>query len=348
MSASETTSTAHQGKLSGYFEHFANTESSPSANPTGAKVMICVNKVANQFKMQCAWAGSIQKKTYVDGYSDADIWVETNSHVMTNLQRIEFADLVLKELIKSNGIQQIEGPNYKPKATSFYTQGCDFDIVFSKSEWTDEGSMISPNSQDFHCKLNRQRAVKVLKILSKLNPCTFPKISGMQLERLILSCSKAIDRDHSNHLEYLSGFLLFKECLKCFIKAENASSLVALVSSIIPPMNTTDVWKLSQSIFQRWNSNSAVILSRFEVLYLKPVESVSQEEFQKVFRLPPPPAMTAPAKSSNIEGMLSRVGDSRVPRVRQQSNHVKVQNQKKRKSGKSGNHCNTLKKPKSL
>lgn len=188
---------AHQQKFSGYFENFANTEASPSVNSTGVKVMRCLNKVANRHQMQCQWAGSVQKKTYVDGYSDADIWVETNDCEVTSSFRSVFAELVMKEL-QLVGIQQIEGPDYKPTATSFYTQDCDFDIVFSKSDWTDPRRVIPPDSQDFRCKLNRQRAVKVLKILSKLyfsiqqNSTAFPDISGMRLERLVICCSKEI------------------------------------------------------------------------------------------------------------------------------------------------------------
>lgn len=274
----------HQVQFAGFFENFANTESSPSVDPIGVKIMRCVNKVANRYRMQCRWANSVQKSTYMDGYSEADIWVETEERVITSPERIAFAVFVLNEL-QMEGLKQIEGPNFKPTVTSFYTQDCDFNLAFSKSDWTDSRRVIPPNSQELRCKLNRQRTLKVLKRLSKLNPEAFPVISGIRLERLVLFGYKEIDRENEKHFEYSSGFLLFKRCLQYFVDSDSALSLVRSVAESIPPINSSDIWKLNAEIFQKWKINSKSILLRLITLYTKPSISVTRQEFQNAFKL---------------------------------------------------------------
>ena len=89
------------------------------------------------------------------GYSDCDLWVNTSDTVMTRSQRTQFAEAVFRELI-SNKFVSVEGLDYKPTATTFYTDECDFDINFSRSEWADSRRVISPSAEDFRRHLKQE------------------------------------------------------------------------------------------------------------------------------------------------------------------------------------------------
>ena len=70
--------------IGGLFENFVNVNCAPTDSPEATDVMRVVSGIAHPMGMTCSWAGSKQKHTYVDGYSDADIWVETYTKVITN------------------------------------------------------------------------------------------------------------------------------------------------------------------------------------------------------------------------------------------------------------------------
>ena len=140
-------------KIRGLFENFVNMNCSPTDSDEARDVMRVVSDIAHDMGMTCSWAGSRKKKTYVDGYSDADIWVETYKKVVTDDQRDEFAQRVYDEL-QNQGYTNVDYPDYKPVATSFYCDKISFDVVFSKSQWAANNNRIIPPDNSAFCKIS--------------------------------------------------------------------------------------------------------------------------------------------------------------------------------------------------
>jgi len=236
--------------------------------------------------MNATWAGSVHKRTYVGKYSDGDIWIETRGITIDESLR----QVICKEIssdLRSLG-KEVIGPVFKPTATAinisdgrydspqcYYEHGSssfafdnhDFDMIFSNCSWVEQSLVIAPNDSGFFQQLNRQRAVKALKILSRGNPSCFPEIAGLQLERLVLCQSIDLDKLHCNHVEYASGLLLFRTCLFSFVLSDSADGLVRLITrselnnpqSLVSPDNA--VWNLSSTIYDSWKRSGAVLLA---------------------------------------------------------------------------------------
>ena len=127
-----------------------------------------MNDIVAQYGMNCEWAGSQKKHTHVDGYSDADIWIETYNKTVTSETRSQITKSILKCMAKCNLFVHIQDPKYKPVATSFEANGYTIDIIFSNAEWIkDTNRVIPPDNVTFYMKSERQRAVKGLKLLSR-------------------------------------------------------------------------------------------------------------------------------------------------------------------------------------
>ena len=97
--------------IGGYFENFVNVNCAPTDSPVAKEVMVTVSRIAQKLGMNSQYAGSLQKNTYIDGYSDVDIWIATNGKVVSNQERISFATELINEL-KSKGYTDVEGPDY--------------------------------------------------------------------------------------------------------------------------------------------------------------------------------------------------------------------------------------------
>ena len=131
--------------MGGYFENFVNMNCAPTDSPIAKEVMGTVSKIAQKRGMNSQYAGSV----HIDGFSDVDIWIETYGKVGSNQETISFATELINEL-KNKGYTDIEGPDYKLTATSFYTVNHDVDIVFSNAVWINQIRIAPPNNQDFH------------------------------------------------------------------------------------------------------------------------------------------------------------------------------------------------------
>jgi hypothetical protein len=225
--------------------------------------MNAVTQVAHRYGFTCRWAGSVNKHTYVWGYSDVDIWVETYNTTVTMQMRQAFANEVV-ETLWIFGLYDVQEPIYKPVATAFSTADIDTDVIFSRAEWSNQ--TVSPRNDDFHCRLDRQRAVRALKIVSKKNAPYFPKMMGLAMERLVIYVSKKLDQEYQDHVEYKSGLLLFRTCLFEFAFAKYADELVQKVAAALPPPTQSYQWRLSQPTFEEWRTSSMYLLASIHEL----------------------------------------------------------------------------------
>ena len=156
-------------KARGHFENVVNNECPDLL--IGAKFMKVVNGVLRDHKMTAEYAGSRNKHTEVDNYSDVDIWVKSTSAVSKKRRNI-ITDHIRSALDATKTFQDIMVQN-KPVATTFTgflapfrLFRFEFDLVFEKATWTEQRS-APPNNEAFHDKPHRQRCVRALKLLTR-------------------------------------------------------------------------------------------------------------------------------------------------------------------------------------
>lgn len=165
------------------------------------------------------------------------------------------------------------------QAVTFYADNLSIDLIFSGGSWIEPGNIVPPNADLFRKQFQRQRAVKALKLLTKFNPRGFPNISGMRLERLVLFCSIGVEGTYSNHVEFASGFLLFRTCLFEFAFSQSPNQLAKTVDDglnanahifgkAINQSSENDTWILRGDVYEAWKQNSAVLLACFHEIRL--------------------------------------------------------------------------------
>jgi len=266
-------------RLSGLFENFVNMEAAPSKNPIFTKFIAVVNNVVSKHGMNPTWAGSQAKSTQVDGYSDADIWIETYKRNVTSQERDIICRNIILECQNTFDLNVIdETPMIKPVATGFNIGMYSIDVVFSSGEWIKDFSrVVNPNvgCTDFYKRFDRQRAVKALKLLSRDTPREFPHMQGLRLERLVLLASQDVDKNYQSHVEYASGFLLFRTCLFQFAFANSPADLIRAVAESVPAPSRGDQWVLCDDVFNEWKVNSAFVLAAIHDLRVTSTSSAS-------------------------------------------------------------------------
>eukprot|EP01041_Mallomonas_annulata_P006694 gene6694-13569_t len=251
-------------QLSGLFENYVNVESAPAKNYIHPIVAYVINNIVAKYQMNIETAGSHNKHTQISDYSDADFWINSFQRIVSDAQRTEICMKIKKSLEERPENFYVEGPNYKPVATSFVVNNYSIDIIFSHGAWSSgSGRVVEPSLSvaPFSKRFDRQRAVKCLKILSRQFANEFPDIQGIRLERLVLFASIDVDRYYSDHIEYPSGLLLFRTVLYLFIFSIDATALVRQVAEGIPPPSRDDAWHLKVDVYQRWKDNAPYILA---------------------------------------------------------------------------------------
>jgi hypothetical protein len=176
----------------GHFENFINTRAAPrSDDPQIARVMKAVTTVAHEFGATAEYAGSRRKHTDVFLYSDVDIFVDTKGQGIDDYWRKWFS----KQLIAALTAEGFVNPRhqYKPQATVFtLSRNLSFDLVFSDPSWT--LPPVPPDEVPFHGRPHRQRAVRALKLASKLvGFCTELRDRLNPLTRLRVDSQSAAD-----------------------------------------------------------------------------------------------------------------------------------------------------------
>jgi hypothetical protein len=165
ISTSAKPSTLQKCKWRGLFEHFVNSESAPS-NKTAKSIMSAVSKAVHDYPgtSVARTAGSMYKHTDVCGYSDLDIFIQSECDI-TEAKREDIANAVRHELGST-----FVSMEFKPVAVGCECNNIDFDLVFEKfaSTCKNHGYVTLPCQNDFYHKADRQRAVRALKLLIKL------------------------------------------------------------------------------------------------------------------------------------------------------------------------------------
>mmetsp|Transcript_38751 Transcript_38751/g.51059 ORF Transcript_38751/g.51059 Transcript_38751/m.51059 type:complete len:309 (-) Transcript_38751:184-1110(-) len=298
-------------KLAGLFENYVNVECA-SLSPVGKRVMEITSEIAHSKQMTVKWAGSVEKKTYIDRYSDHDLWVDSYGRPICMTEREDFAELVVEKLHESGEFVRIGNVRYNPCATFFTVNGYRFDLIFPYGDWVNTSEMMNPDSskfkEQFFKKFDRQRATKGLKLLSKKNPRFFPKIPGLRLERLVVASSTEADL-YSEHVEYPSGFFLFRTCLFNFVFSRDGDDLVQYVSERIDPVSEGDEWKLKESVFEKWKSNARFVLASIHQLREKQMDDFSMKDFEDALKLSPQKIETSNTTIDHLNRVVYSNGD---------------------------------------
>ena len=162
----------HHKRSYGCFQSFLNAERSDHEyDECRTTFMRLATEILHAHKMKALKAGSVLKKTDVNGYSDIDVWVESSLDVTVEL-RNEISEEIKQRMIKNNWT--VKNMQYKPVATCytcvFNEREMNIDLVFEKAEWVDKAICTPPDKNAFLNWPDGRYCVQALKLLSKYHP----------------------------------------------------------------------------------------------------------------------------------------------------------------------------------
>lgn len=283
-----------RSRLAGRFENYINKECGTPVedDAEAAHVAAMITPVAHQWKFKVLWTGH---GTLGSGQSDYDFWVDTGRHVVSDEERLGFAQQ-LDDVLEREGRWKSVAVEFPGLATTFQLTRnngtvLSFDVVFSESEWARREGFMPTGHAQFHDRPDMQKAVKALKLVSSKrskicysctdsylathtsSPSAAPQISGTHLERLCRYAylTMPIPKPSTDS----SGILIFRQSLQLLLQSPSSQHLAQSIRERFPD-TVQDDWDLPATEFEAWKMVAGDVLSRLDALVIDRAEGTGK------------------------------------------------------------------------